>query len=98
MPLPAAGARYSEFADQFSNSPPHRHCEERSDEAIHISTRGKVDCFASLAMTWMHESTFPRHDLPEVCNRVVPLSNRGRGESRAPTAPAASFAKMKKQT
>ena len=28
-----------------------RHCEERSDEAIHCSTSGQVDCFASLAMT-----------------------------------------------
>ena len=27
-----------------------RHCEERSDEAIH-SFRGRMDCFASLAMT-----------------------------------------------
>jgi hypothetical protein len=26
------------------------HCEERSDEAIHLSPRGKVDCFAPLAM------------------------------------------------
>jgi hypothetical protein len=28
-----------------------RHCEERSDEAIHASARGGVDCFVSLAMT-----------------------------------------------
>jgi hypothetical protein len=27
-----------------------RHCEERSDEAIH-SLCGEMDCFASLAMT-----------------------------------------------
>jgi len=25
---------------------PLRHCEERSDEAIHLSPRGKMDCFA----------------------------------------------------
>jgi hypothetical protein len=24
----------------------HRHCEERSDEAIHLSTSGTMDCFA----------------------------------------------------
>jgi hypothetical protein len=24
----------------------HRHCEERSDEAIHLSSRGEVDFFA----------------------------------------------------
>jgi hypothetical protein len=29
-----------------------RHCEERSDEAIHLSPCGEMDCFASLAMTW----------------------------------------------
>src|SRR6202035_5436791 len=28
-----------------------RHCEEQSDEAIHLSTCGAMDCFASLAMT-----------------------------------------------
>jgi hypothetical protein len=28
-----------------------RHGEERSDEAIHSFLRGKMDCFASLAMT-----------------------------------------------
>ncbi|MEH2506939.1 hypothetical protein V1290_005750 [Bradyrhizobium sp. AZCC 1578] len=28
-----------------------RHCEERSDEAIHISACGAMDCFAALAMT-----------------------------------------------
>jgi hypothetical protein len=28
-----------------------RHCEERSDEAIHPFTVAKMDCFASLAMT-----------------------------------------------
>jgi hypothetical protein len=28
-----------------------RHCEERSDEAIHLSLLGEMDCFASLAMT-----------------------------------------------
>jgi len=27
------------------------HCEERSDEAIHSSASGEMDCFASLAMT-----------------------------------------------
>jgi hypothetical protein len=32
--------------------PPLRHCEERSDEAIHLTfLLGQMDCFASLAMT-----------------------------------------------
>ena len=28
-----------------------RHCEERSDEAIHFNACGAMDCFAALAMT-----------------------------------------------
>jgi hypothetical protein len=28
-----------------------RHCEKRSDEAIHSSSCGGMDCFAALAMT-----------------------------------------------
>src|SRR6266700_1295576 len=30
---------------------PRRHCEERSDEAIHFCRARALDCFASLAMT-----------------------------------------------
>ena len=29
----------------------HRHCEERSDEAIQSQTKEELDCFAALAMT-----------------------------------------------
>jgi hypothetical protein len=28
-----------------------RHCEEHSDEAIHLTASGQMDCFAALAMT-----------------------------------------------
>ncbi|WLA53106.1 hypothetical protein QIH80_11975 [Bradyrhizobium elkanii] len=35
-----------------------RHCEERSDEAIHCSASGGMDCFASLAMTVTRLSTY----------------------------------------
>ena len=42
-----------------------RHCEERSDEAIHASFCGMVDCFASLAMTGLHAfSPQIRHTSP----------------------------------
>src|SRR4029434_1396536 len=37
-----------------------RHCEERSDEAIHRAASGKMDCFASLAMTAWHAFAFSR--------------------------------------
>src|SRR4051794_3714303 len=38
-----------------------RHCEERSDEAIHLSPCGGMDCFAPLAMTTLvcRVSQFP---------------------------------------
>src|SRR5882757_2440639 len=35
----------------FVQSCSSRHCEERSDEAIHLSAGGAMDCFAALAMT-----------------------------------------------
>ena len=35
-----------------------RHCEERSDEAIHLSLGRGVDCFAALAMTGVAASTY----------------------------------------
>jgi len=41
-----AGGNY-----EFGPVPLPRHCEERSDEAIHVTARGEMDCFASLAMT-----------------------------------------------
>jgi hypothetical protein len=39
-------------------SPP-RHCEERSDEAIHLSPCREVDCFAALAMTLILKTQTP---------------------------------------
>jgi hypothetical protein len=55
---------------QISNSQDrsvvNRHCEERSDEAIHSSFRCAMDCFASLAMTAERRSfAFPRRNPPE---------------------------------
>jgi hypothetical protein len=37
--------RSKQIAESHLNLPP-RHCEERSDEAIHLSLRGAMDCFA----------------------------------------------------
>ena len=39
----------SHHASSNASSP--RHCEERSDEAIHTSVAATMDCFAALAMT-----------------------------------------------
>jgi hypothetical protein len=36
-----------------------RHCEERSDEAIHVSASREMDCFASLAMMKEKEEDYP---------------------------------------
>ena len=47
-----------------------RHCEEQSDEAIHLSASGAMDCFVSLAMTAerpKHTPAFPWRVSPELC-------------------------------
>src|SRR5215470_16693792 len=43
-----------------------RHCEERSDEAIHRAASGQVDCFASLAMTTLRWHAMQRAELVAV--------------------------------
>jgi hypothetical protein len=55
-------AERRQFADVARRNPPFecgrtqlsnvisRHCEERSDEAIHLFTRGTMDCFAELVI------------------------------------------------
>src|SRR5262249_20374730 len=35
-----------------------------SDEAIHLSSRGSMDCFASLAMTWIERPLLIRPPIP----------------------------------
>jgi hypothetical protein len=42
----------------------HRHCEERSDEAIQ-SFRAALDCFASLAMTRREHAKWPNQPQPQ---------------------------------
>jgi hypothetical protein len=56
-------------------------CEERSDEAIHLLLRGKMDCFAPLAMTgpFQEKSSAAAFAAAEQCIR--PASIR---ESRQP--------------
>jgi hypothetical protein len=50
-----------------------RHCEERSDEAIHLSACRAMDCFAALAMTarercrWKIRSPDERSDIRGRC-------------------------------
>ena len=51
----------------------------------------QVDCFASLAMTTDTTPRFSRRDAPRFAIILRP-GNRGRGECRAPDAPAASCA------
>src|SRR6185312_9518680 len=41
----------SEVSEEQGRSNSHRHCEERSDEAIQTFLRRTMDCFAALAMT-----------------------------------------------
>src|SRR5882757_4321756 len=52
-----------------------RHCEERSDEAIHLSASGDMDCFAPLAMTLREERTRRHLRQPaEAAPRSAPLT------------------------
>jgi hypothetical protein len=71
----------------------HRHCEERSDEAIHLSLRGAMDCFASLAMTAKYDSAISRRISPELFQIRCPSEDRGRRECRVHAAPAVSCAR-----
>jgi hypothetical protein len=77
---------------QLSNRP-NRHCEERSDEAIHLSFCCAMDCFASLAMTLIEFRIRlrPRDARRPRCCIWFPRQ-RGRGECRAHDAPAVSCA------
>ena len=40
-----------------------------------------LDCFASLAMTVTHMSTFSRHTVPEFCKKWFALQMRGAGNA-----------------
>jgi hypothetical protein len=64
-----------------------RHCEERSDEAIHSFLRGEMDCFASLAMTVRHTLAFSRREAPEVCMNFRPSKTEGAGKAGCPLHP-----------
>jgi hypothetical protein len=55
-----------------------------------LSLCGEMDCFAPLAMTSKHTFTSSRRDAPEALLEFS--AQRGRGERRAPAAPAASCA------
>jgi hypothetical protein len=58
--LRAARTKLYAKLERSHAKPEHRHCER--SEAIHtflLSLRGKMDCFASLAMTISHPQTVP---------------------------------------
>src|SRR5205085_7740540 len=60
-------------------APSLRGAKRRSNPAFFAAA--KLDCFASLAMTWKHASSLPRRDSARACKLVVPLGRRGRGEA-----------------
>src|SRR3954451_22652592 len=71
-----------------SLSPSLRGAKRRSNPAFSIVAKRKLDCFASLAMTWMGMRPHSRDSIsPELLHFVAPLPKRGRRESRALTAP-----------
>ena len=50
--IEALNPDWKDLYDTLIETPPSpRHCEERSDEAIHSSSCSEMDCFAALAMT-----------------------------------------------
>ena len=67
-----------------------RHCER--SEAIHLSPRRGVDCFAALAMTVDIISHSRGALRPSFADDFPPSRNRGRREDRVRAAPAVSRA------
>jgi len=55
--------------------------------------RSKMDCFVADALRndvkCEHALAISRHVAPEICQKLSPFENRGRGECRVPNAPAA---------
>src|SRR5437870_4288189 len=75
---PSSSGGTSEVANLGRSAPregqtlPSRHCER--SEAIHIPTRGAMDCFASLAMTWIGRGVLDTpwaHDTSATSARVL---------------------------
>jgi hypothetical protein len=53
-----------------------------------LSLRGKMDCFALLAMTLRHTPAFPPRHAPEVMHEPsAPKKNEGAGKCRVPAHP-----------
>jgi hypothetical protein len=84
-----------------------RHCEERSDEAIHVAAKKEWIASRSLSSGAHSRDPLARNDgkihlrIPAThCARAVheSFAQRGRGECRVPNAPAASCAKCRKHT
>ena len=78
-----------------------RHCEERSDEAIHsfFAWRdGLLRCARNDGAGIEHTSAFSRRVSPEVCKNPSPRKIRGRRECRVLAAPAVSCAIVRRKT
>ena len=76
---------------------PNRHCErKRSNPSCGIKKEWIASSQVRLAMTWRDGCAIPRREAPGLCMNLPP--HRGRGECRAPAAPAAPCAKGRKHT
>ena len=95
LPALFVRARRGDSADRRGIAIPFRHCEERSDEAIHRAASGQVDCFASLAMTWRRRSLTPPSRARAARSTrwrsaprsPCPLTRRPSSADRCPAAP-----------
>jgi hypothetical protein len=76
-----------------------RHCEERSDEAIHFAARRKNGLLRYARNdVATHALAFSRRDFARVMHDVALKKNRGRRKHRMRDAPAASRANDRKHT
>jgi hypothetical protein len=66
MKMQTSGDQRREIAKLYQ-----RHCER--SEAIHLSTCGAMDCFASLAMTWLDHGVLHRPPVRQAARSIASL-------------------------
>jgi hypothetical protein len=57
--VPVGATMWRLLSRLFSVRLPHRHCEERSEEAIQKDANAALDCFAPLATTTENQASSP---------------------------------------
>ena len=92
--VPAFAGTTRDSSIRISNNPTSlRGAKRRSNPC---RSKGRVDCFASLAMTLEYDSAFSRRDASEVC-REIPCPRNQRAQGMPGAQCARSLAGQKKQ-